>query len=96
MPKFQTNRPEIRRERAFQRILLPTCLPAGRYSDSMFLRDQEEKPRSAARMSKNALSRLILNITYAYCELQNLNLIPYGKSPQFWGLNTFILDHNLM
>ena len=46
------NRPGTRRNRVFERILLPTCLPAGRYSGSMFLWYQEAK---ASERSENVL-----------------------------------------
>jgi hypothetical protein len=35
--KFHANRTRIRRGIVFERLFLPTCLPAGRYSGSMFL-----------------------------------------------------------
>jgi len=45
--KFQTNLHGRRRDIVFERIFLPTCLPAGRYSCSMYIWIQEAKTLGA-------------------------------------------------
>ena len=62
--KYFSNLPGTRGDRVFERILLPTCLPAGRYSCSRYFEIKRQKPRSEARMSTNTLFRLVLDMIY--------------------------------